>query len=90
MLLTSIHSSKWKGIHHAFNRTRGSVLLFVFKKKRILIEEIDYDVSGFKGNELKHITSLFKNGQYETIKKLGSGAFGTVFLVIDKLDDNTK
>jgi hypothetical protein len=50
---------------------------------------MDYD-TGFRSNEMKHVTNLFKNGQYETIKKLGSGAFGTVFLVIDKLDNNTK
>ena len=63
-------------------------MIVFLTKLRILIEEMDYD-NAFRGGELKHITNLFKNGQYETIKKLGSGAFGTVFLVIDKLDNNT-
>lgn len=35
-------------------------------------------------------SNFFKNGQYETIKKLGSGSFGTVFLVLDKHDNNSK
>ena len=36
------------------------------------------------------IGKIFKKGQYEVIKKIGKGSFGTVYLIEDKLNNNEK